>query len=762
MNIPSEVGYMNKTKIKHISIILSLVIMFTMFSVNVFAYDTNVDVTGIVAPLDGESPAYTATVSGEDFEILTASYGYVINGITWYDLTDDSNMSENDSFIDNHAYKVSILIVPSENGYWSLETATINGEEAEVSEADDCYIISYVFGEVSLYLDNTVNLTVTQPVPGQLPSYEITNDNECFELKTDEDDINIINGVTWYDVTKDCNITAGTPFEEYRTYKVTILLIKAEGCELELLYATVNGENAEISEADDCYLVSFIFGEEPVNEDETAHITIKAPLEGEKPSYSATIDNECFEINNYNEGYVYNGITWFDDTFCTNLDKNDVFLAGHYYTVTLFVEKAEGCELELLRATVNRNDAEFYEIDGYYSVSYQFYIETDAEIITSVNISDISQPKPGQAFDYTATMGGIGYQTVSTSNSTTINGISWYDQTTEKFVKTTETATEGHYYAVVLELEAANGYILLPEIVTINGNKAGFSYTEQNNISIEISFDPYSEPIIREIKLTDINIPVQGDYPDYEAYAHSNKYLFQDKNNTYFCGGIAWFDTTTGMYLEPDNETFVGGHTYMLEIYLVPANGYTFDSPTVLINNEQATQVYSRASQVIINHTFVPCEAPTDITININAIGGQNYYSPKVELINIDTKEVVYEAYAEESSTPDTFCCSFDFVYPTDYIMRVTKYGCAERSYNIIVSSYSYDFSASIFEYGDVNMDTVIDANDYQAAVNYALNGTSASSENAEDEDYQKSLADIYNDGVIDVIDCFYIERKTA
>lgn len=634
---------MIKNKMKFFSVILSLIFVATTLSVNAFAYDTNVNITDIVAPVDGETPTYTATVTGSDYIIFNETYAYVINGITWYDLTEDSNITESDSFVENHVYRVSVLIVPSDNGYWSLQTATINGEDAEVSEADDCYIISYTFGEMP-----------------------------------------------------------------------------------------------------------------DISPDETINITIDEPTAGEKASFSATIDNECFELANNLGGYVYDGVAWFDNTFYTNVDKDDVFSEAHNYTVSFYIVKAEGVELELLHAFVNGNKADICEEDDYYLVSYEYYIETDKEIITSISIYHISEPIAGETFDYSATLSGKGYKTKDINNTATINGISWYDATDEEYVNTSDICKNGHDYVVRLYLEPLDGYILLPETVYINGKEAGFS-NEGPDIYTEACFE-YVDPIIKEINITDIKIPVQGDYPDYTATTDSEKYCFESKNDSYFCDGIAWFDLTDGTYLEKDINTFVGGHTYMLEMYLVPEYGFSFDLESATLNGDIIDEVWGgTGTRVILYYTFDPCDAPTDITVNISAYS--DYYSPEVELIDIETGESVNSTMAQYYS-PGKYISNFSFVYPTNYIMRISMEGFVTREYNITVSSFNNSFDAIIGESGDVNLDGIFDVNDYQTIVNYALNDCVIPENTSSDDDYKKAVADICTDGTIDILDCFYSERR--
>ncbi|MBR4286694.1 MAG: hypothetical protein IKT55_03185, partial [Clostridia bacterium] len=248
-----------KNQSKALSIFLITIFLLSTLSLNTAAAATflkNADIT-ISAPIAGECPSYSATISSDKFEVIDEEYGYIYHGVTWYDWTLDSNIDYDDEFIDGHVYSVTILIRNTAGNNITLLNATVNGNSAELSETTDdygnpYYLVQYYFGEKPTNSDETADITITEPVAGELPSYEATIGNECFEV-IDEEYGYIYHGVTWYDWTLDSNIDYDDEFVEGHVYSVTVLVKKAEGCELELLYATVNGNSAEISETTDDY-----------------------------------------------------------------------------------------------------------------------------------------------------------------------------------------------------------------------------------------------------------------------------------------------------------------------------------------------------------------------------------------------------------------------------------------------------------------------------------------------------------------------------
>ena len=218
-------------------------------------YDS-IEITGVTSPLPNGLPSYKATLDDSRYEIYDEEFGYIYNGVTWYDLTEDTNLDKDDKFISGHSYKVTVEVIPSNNGEWNLKYATINGNTAKVEEADDCYLISYTF---TIEEGDAITITdLTEPVAGQLPSYKATLDDSKYKIY-DEEFGYIYNGVTWYDLTEDSNIDVDDKFIAGHTYKVTIEVIPRNGEDWKLKYATINDNAALVEEADDCYLVSYVF-----------------------------------------------------------------------------------------------------------------------------------------------------------------------------------------------------------------------------------------------------------------------------------------------------------------------------------------------------------------------------------------------------------------------------------------------------------------------------------------------------------------------
>ena len=111
-----------------ISLLLAAVMVMSLFSVTASAEGTiiidNVEITGVVTPIEGETPKYDC--------ILPADCGYYIDEICWID-SSYVTVDDDETFIGGKEYYFVIYLYP-EDGYSFKDrselTATVNGEKA--------------------------------------------------------------------------------------------------------------------------------------------------------------------------------------------------------------------------------------------------------------------------------------------------------------------------------------------------------------------------------------------------------------------------------------------------------------------------------------------------------------------------------------------------------------------------------------------------------------------------------------------------------
>ena len=112
-------------------------------------------------------------------------------------------------------------------------------------------------------------------------------------------------------------------------------------------------------------------------------------------------------------------------------------------------------------------------------------------------------------------------------------------------------------------------------------------------------------------------------------------------------------------------------------------------------------------------------------------------------------------------TTDGTNICNIGNVANGTYLMSVSCEGAVTRTYTTEITDGKLTQEVALYAEGDVNGDGEITVEDYSAAVNAALASDSAVPEDlTETADYQKAVADLDKDGVVDVLDVVLLERK--
>ena len=218
---------------------------FAFLSLEKTLYDVNI--TGVIAPVDGDSPSQIADDTEE----------YKVESIAWYNKTDSKWMKNTDEFEENKVYEANVHL-QTINGYsfalpLTLVSATINGMEAateSVPESDPQEVISvsceftakgYTISKVS----KVAILELEKPKAGEHPDYSVkTEEADAYRLAANGIQKS---GLYWYD-SKDNILEVDDVFVEGETYKVEMKLerIMVNGrvrSEFVLpVTATINGE----------------------------------------------------------------------------------------------------------------------------------------------------------------------------------------------------------------------------------------------------------------------------------------------------------------------------------------------------------------------------------------------------------------------------------------------------------------------------------------------------------------------------------------
>lgn len=610
-----------KCIINIVAVILVLALNLSGISLCVYADDSgrSVEISDIDAPVVGELPDYDGAIVGDYYEFLVEDYGYAVNGITWYNLTDDTNIDEYTTFEDGKVYKVTILIVPCNGNAWMLEEAFINGNYADVAEADDCYLISYTFGEYEYVdTDGIVYITdVESPVEGAYPDYSVTVESEFFEVFRDNYGY-IYDGVTWFDTTLQSNLDVTDAFLGDHIYSVTILLKKQEGCEIPLSEVYINGKQASFYETDGYYVASYSFVEcaDTVIRSVALEL-LREPVAGAVPCYDVYPDNDKYTLNeSKNDVYYQYGVCWYDVTTGTNLEIGvDKFIEGHEYQLELYLTPKEHYSFNLKSATVNSLDAEIWGGNQRVVLMCSFGLCKKAETVIRGDIWSTYNPEDNAV--------------IVELYELTREELFWSEAIDDEYYSDyyIEGVPSGEYVLVVNKAEhVERKYYLYVEdkrIITqdvciakmgdcdMDGEIDVIDYQQIVNIAVScdrwvpyyttedweyvLAVSDYAEDgcidaldcaqvalLANEsrsydcIEITDITEPVGGDLPTYSATVIGEGYELYDEELGYTYNGIAWYDLTEDSNLDK-TDVFIEGHRYSVTIEVVPSQGGSWD-----------------------------------------------------------------------------------------------------------------------------------------------------------------------------------------
>lgn len=108
-----------------------------------------VDVAGLDAPAEGQTPDYTATYAGAHYGAADYSNATTKNGISWYNETDKKTMSTSDKFEAGKTYTVQVMVWANDGHEFQNKSgtvnvsATVNGANAEVSSRNNEEVTLY-------------------------------------------------------------------------------------------------------------------------------------------------------------------------------------------------------------------------------------------------------------------------------------------------------------------------------------------------------------------------------------------------------------------------------------------------------------------------------------------------------------------------------------------------------------------------------------------------------------------------------------------
>ena len=509
-------------------------------------------------------------------------------------------------------------------------------------------------------------------------------------------------------------------------------------------------------------------------------LTVTAPKEGSKPSYTVGCASDAYYAVGGNNNYT-NYRMWMESDDGENnwreMDINDVFITGKYYKFVVDIKTASGNMFPLydngssivpdVSATVNGYYARVikaYDQDPstYITVEYNFGMCND-DVVENITITNIDAPVAGQTPDYTANCFGTGYSMAGTnSGNWKVNGIVWLRDGniyTGSIMDNTEKFQPGHEYTVIIDLVADYGYTFLFNngnsiyaAAAINGNTAQINIDRCSTTEYQVWYTfTCSQAEVSAVEVSGIDAPVAGQTPDYTGTV-GNAALYGFANYGYNAAGFWWYDSEDKPLTSEDK--FVAGETYKLEIKLTSAMidqvaVSRFKTPVTATLNGKAvdsSDVMANSSTVYIYQTYTCKEASAFVSGSVTSFNDASG-DITLQLIPEGLNEPAYETIV----TGNTVDYYFADVAPGTYTLKVMKKNHVTREYTVVVGNSSVIQNVYLCLLGDVNEDGLLNSADYSMIVAHVKC-------NVVFDDVQKSAADLTRDGVVDAFDAIYLD----
>ena len=313
---------------------------------------------------------------------------------------------------------------------------------------------------------------------------------------------------------------------------------------------------------------------------------VATPYAGEKPKYTCILNTDAYYFDDQHDGDydVVNGQWWYDETTQSVVQPTDTFIEGHIYTVNILLRSSDGYEFRvdednksIVKAKVNGETATVDKDFGKFRqfVEYTFEPCYENPIINEVEL-DVTEPVPGEYPDFYPELLTQGVTIGYMNSPYYIEGVAWYDYTTQTFMNFSDKFEEGHVYEINVAIETL-GDMYFP--TDANGNAAVVGYVNGNKATTETAGETgrYYARIcyafgdnrqeVTHVDVTGVTAPSVGACPDFSVADTAR----------YYINAVYWTDVTTSSHVNlKETDVFEAGHTYELEIWLRANDGYKF------------------------------------------------------------------------------------------------------------------------------------------------------------------------------------------
>ena len=554
-----------------------------------------------------------------------------VSSYEWRDAETDLKLNAGDPCDVGKTYRLTVTCSAKPGYAFTSTTKTefnknfLKGTVLDQSESDITFCRDFMAYGPDI---NAVEVTVTPPETGALPTFAASESNPRYRIYTEESSKYYSNGVNWFDMTYDPTkdeagsmILSGAAFEAGKSYRVVVALYPEKGYRFATdvsgnpaVTVTVNG-NVSTETASLWYneiMIRYDFPALPAPAIDSLKIGVAQPWAGETPDFAPTLPENTALVTDYPATGYIGGVRWTDSTTGIQLGTDDTFIEGHEYTLRLALRavdctfKNDGTDVDV-SFTVNGGEAKaaksltaagYDDPAAYLSMMWTFPpAEKQDKAVKDVKLS-VAAPALGETPDLSPTLDAVGAKLLYTEWTEHFDTLEPY-----MALGASDTFRDNTVYGVTFRLSAEEDYTLadLTEAdVTVNGAAPYALWREGDDVVVRYLFDPLPIPI--ETVAAWITAPKAGEYPEYASFETIEGACYQDSD--YIVGdythGIAWYDTTGGgSVLLNTSDKFQIGRTYRAALRLLHPEGYEFPASPAVSINELPAEILSVTPDVL-------------------------------------------------------------------------------------------------------------------------------------------------------------------
>jgi len=374
---------------------------------------------------------------------------------------------------------------------------------------------------------------------------------------------------------------------------------------------------------------------------DVAVINLIEPISGASPVFTADTP--------MGSGYYVSQIRWCKVGASADMTVSDKFEYGQRYIAFIDITAENGYNFwasTYMTGTVNGTKAPGFTADGTASKVTMMaeFTATGDPIIYNIDIKDVKVPTAGESPAYSATLVSSGYTRTDRSDAYYKNGMCWSVEGGSYITTSGQAFSPITKYQIDIRIKPANGFAFATKAngdidlkATVNGQNATVA-GNKNEIIVTYVFPATGSIALSKVGVTDIDVPVTGQSPDYTASYSNINYGAANYNDKSTKNGISWYNETDGKIMSTSDK-FEAGKSYTVQVIIWTKDGYEFQYKFGAVNvagmiNGNSAEVSSRNNEeVTLYYTFPKTEAHRcsplkvdEVKATCKEIGKKAYY----------------------------------------------------------------------------------------------------------------------------------------